>query len=116
MNLAELIRRHQDQTGDSYQDIADKAGLSKAKIGQLALAGRVQNVPRTDTLEKLARALKVPMHVVQDAAFVTAGVVRDTPTTDPLVALIAARLPDLDPADLPVVDAVVVALIQRRHG
>jgi uncharacterized protein YdbL (DUF1318 family) len=41
ITLADLIRQHRDRTDDSYSTIAQKAGLSKAKIGQLATSRQV---------------------------------------------------------------------------
>lgn len=71
--LADLIRSHQDSTGDSYSDIAKRAGLSKAKIGQLAITTQ-PHMPRVDTVEKLAKGLQLPLHIVQRAAMASAGI------------------------------------------
>lgn len=114
VNLAELIRQHQDTTGESYADIGKKAGLSKAKIGQLAKSDS-PHMPRATTLEKLARGLHMPMHVIQQAAMVTAGIDPDPGDPDNRVTLLAARLRDLSPDDFERVELFVLALAGRRE-
>lgn len=92
MTLANLIKAHQESTGDSYGDIAKRAGLSKAKVGQLAIATQ-PHMPRVDTIQKLANGLTLPLHIVQRAAMASAGITpadeQDVTDADLLVAKIS---------------------------
>lgn len=73
--LADLIREHRDATGESYQTIADRAGLSKAGIAAFATASRT--LARPATIAKLAAGLRLPPSVVKAAAYRSAGVEPD---------------------------------------
>ncbi|GAA4680086.1 hypothetical protein [Nocardioides nanhaiensis] len=113
LSLAALIRREQDNSGASYMDIAKRSGLSKAKIGQLADASSRYQV-RSETVQKLAAGLRLPLHVVQRAAMVTAGISDDTGGRDARIDLIASQLAELDDALLDVVAAMVDAAVRVR--
>ena len=59
MNIGETIRNYRLQKGMSQGDIEKRTGLLRCYIS------RVENghtVPSVDTLEKLARALEIPMY------------------------------------------------------
>lgn len=71
-SLADLIREHQAQTGDSYGDIARRTGLSKAKVGQLVQPG-AEYLVRHETVTKLATGLRLPLITVERAAIVSSG-------------------------------------------
>lgn len=112
-SLAELIRQRQDATGESYATIARRAGLSKAKIGQLA-DPTVPHMPRAATLEKLAAGLQLPPDIVKRAAMVTAGI---TPPDDNVLdrfAPLVERLRQLPENDQETVDVIVSALLNRH--
>jgi hypothetical protein len=126
--LADLIRAHQDATGDSYGDIARKTagqrddegnpqpGLSKAKIGQLA---RPENnyLVRQETIKKLAHGLGLPVATVQRASLGTAGFNDPDAQRTDRVRRIAERLGELDSRQLDLVAGLieVVAKDQPRR-
>ena len=113
VNLAALIRQHQAATGQSYGDIAKASGLSKAKIGQLATVGS-PHMPRAETIEKLARGLRLPLAVVQRAAMSSGGLMPKDQEPDERLALLTARLRALSSDDLERVELFVQALAGRR--
>lgn len=110
ITLAELIRQHQDKTGDSYAVIARRAGLSKAKIGQLANVDQ-PHMPRIDTLEKIATGLQLPLRVVQQAAMATAGITPDDYDTEQRIDLVVSQLRELNPEQLGMAVRLLQALI-----
>lgn len=113
LTLADLIRQHQDATGESYAEIAKRGGLSKAKVGQLAMREQ-HHMPRVDTVEKLARALRLPLKVVQRAAMASAGITPkgdDDPTPGDVLA---ARINMLSKTEREIVAVFVDALCARR--
>ncbi|QGH74525.1 immunity repressor [Arthrobacter phage Kuleana] len=109
ITLAELIRQHQDKTGDSYSVIARRAGLSKAKIGQLASIDQ-PHMPRIDTIEKIAAGLQLPLRVVQQAAMASAGILPESYDTDQAIDLIVAQLRELEPEQLGTAARLIQAL------
>lgn len=112
-NLAALVRREQDNTGASYADIAKRAGLSKAKIGQIAdPTSRYQLRP--DTIEKLAVGLRLPVQVVRRAALVTAGVADHPDPRSARIELIVHQLAQLDDDTLTLIEAMVSAAVRAR--
>ncbi|QGZ16929.1 immunity repressor [Arthrobacter phage LittleTokyo] len=116
ITLAELIRQHQDRTGDSYSTIARRAGLSKAKIGQIAALSGQPHMPRVDTLEKVAKGLQVPLRVVQQAAMASAGVAPDDYADEARIDLIVSQLRELPPADLETVELFIASLYKRQRS
>jgi transcriptional regulator with XRE-family HTH domain len=107
--LADLIRDHQDRTGDSFGDIARRTGLSKAKIGQLARPENTYLV-RQETLHKLARGLSLPLATVERASLGTAGFAdRDVQQAD-RVHRIAERLAEFDDDTLRLIADLVEVL------
>lgn len=111
-SLADLIREHQDVTGDSYGDIARLTGLSKAKVGQLVKPEAVYLV-RHETVTKLATGLRLPRITVERAAIVTAGfgdAVQSNRVRD-----IADRL-ELLPEDMVDLAADFIETLERRAG
>lgn len=115
INLAELIRQHQEKTGESYSVIARRAGLSKAKIGQIATLEQ-PHMPRIDTIEKLATGLKLPLHVVQQAAMSSAGILPESYNVDQRIELITAELRELTEDQLDTAARLIKALRNERHG
>lgn len=114
ITLAQLIRQHQDQTGESYAIIARRSGLSKAKVGQLANTEQA-HMPRVDTIEKLSKGLGLPLRNVQQAAMASAGIVPAGYDSEQRVDLLAAALKDLGPDDLETAAAVIQSLRERRR-
>lgn len=118
ITLARLIHNHQDRTGESYSMIAKRAGLSKAKIGQLANTEQT-HMPRIDTLEKVAKGLQLPMRIVQQAALASAGIAPDTYDNEQRIDFLVSILRELSPEDLDTATTLVQALHSRRstkHG
>jgi transcriptional regulator with XRE-family HTH domain len=114
ITLAELIRKHQDRTAESYSQIARRADLSKAKIGQLANSTQA-HMPRQDTLEKLSQGLGLPIRVIQQAAMASAGLMPEDYDTEQKVDLLAAILRELPPEDVETA-AVVIQSLKDRHS
>jgi transcriptional regulator with XRE-family HTH domain len=113
-NLAGLIRREQD-AGKSLNDIAKASGLSKAKIGQIADPDSRYQV-RAETIQKLARGLRLPVSVVQRAALITAGIADpDQVSRGTQVDLIVHTLSGLNDEDLDLVEAMVEAFVRQRE-
>lgn len=113
LTLRDLILSHQDRTGDSYSMLANRAGLSKAKIGQLATS-KQNHMPRAHTLEQLAKGMNLPLKTVQHAAMASAGI---TPPGYPggnRIDLVMESLRDLAPDDLETVAIVIQSLKDRR--
>lgn len=110
-----LIAREQQLTGASYADIAKASGLSKAKIGQMALDTKRYQI-RAETIEKLALGLRLPVAVVQRAALVTAGVAEPSEGRNARVDLIVHQLSKLSDEDLKLTEAVVDVFVKHRRG
>lgn len=112
-NLAALIRREQDATGASYADIAKRAGISKARVGQIA-DPRSKHQIRPDTIEKLAVGLRLPLSVVRRAALVTAGVAEHGDPRTTRIELLVSQLERLSDADLELFEAMVTTALRRQ--
>ena len=115
-NLSDLIRQYQEESGESYREIADRAGLSFQRIAQLAMQTN-QSAVRKDTVSKLAKGLRQPLHVVQTAAAVSAGIA--TPEiTEPEIAETIERMRKLSPANRAIVSDIVRVVYRhqvKRH-
>ena len=74
--LSTLINEYLRTNNLSQTDLVKASGLSRARISQLAL-GQGESVPRASTLEKLAKGLKLPLSVVQEAALMDSGIAFD---------------------------------------
>lgn len=113
ITLAELIRYHQETSGESYATIARRANLSKAKIGQLANTEQI-HMPRAETIEKLAAGLKVSKRVIQQAAMASAGIAPEGYDAEQRVDYLANQLRALNEEDLDFVTVVIDSLKNRR--
>jgi transcriptional regulator with XRE-family HTH domain len=113
ITLADLIRQHQDRTGESYSDIARRAGCSKAKIGQLANIHQ-NHMPRADTLERISTGLGLPLRVIQQAALASAGIMPQEYDAAQRVDFLAGVLRDFSEDDLETCAAIIMALKERR--
>lgn len=113
LSLADLIQRERDATGASYLEIANKCGLSKAKIGQLAITGAKYQVHRR-TIEKLATGLRLPLSVVQHAALVSAGIADPSDGRSTRIELMASQLGLLDDDMLDAIAAMIDAAVRRK--
>lgn len=110
--LAQLITEHRDRTGDTYADIARAAGISRGRISQIALGDT--GMPSAATVRGLATALGLSDRIVRDAAYATAGITSRVSDASTRIELITARLHDLTPGDLEVIDDLVSVLHARR--
>lgn len=57
--IGNKIRIFRKEKGITQEDLAWKAGLNRAYVGYIE---RGERNPSTETISKIARALKVPMH------------------------------------------------------
>ena len=114
LTLADLVRDHQDRTGDSYSMLANRCGLSKAKIGQLATS-KQNHMPRAHTLEQLARGMNLPLKTVQQAAMASAGITPEGFPGGSRLDLIIENLRGLDPDDLETAAVVIQSLKDRSR-
>lgn len=112
LRLSDLIREHQDKTGDSYGDIARKTGLSKAKIGQLALPKNTYLV-RQETLAKLAQGLAIPLATVERASLGTAGFKTPDIQQSDRIRGIVDKLEELPASSLELVAELVDVIAKR---
>jgi len=110
--LADLLREHQAETGDSYNDMARKTGLSKAKIGQL-VATTAPHAPRLETLEKVATGLRLPLSAVKAAAMATAGISEPSEDNEAETTVMVSRYKQLPPPDQTTVRDLVNSLYRR---
>lgn len=113
ITLADLIRDHKDRTGESYNDIARRAELSKAKIGQVATT-TLHHMPRWDTIERLAKGLSLPVRVVKQAALASAGITPEEYNHEQRVDILASLLREFSQDDLETCAAVIHAIKERR--
>ena len=114
LTLRDLIIQHQDRTGDSYSMLANRCGLSKAKIGQLATS-KQNHMPRAHTLEQLARGMNLPLKTVQQAAMASAGITPEGFPGGSRLDLIIENLRGLDPDDLETAAVVIQSLKDRSR-
>jgi transcriptional regulator with XRE-family HTH domain len=113
ITLSDLIRQHQERTGESYSDIARRAELSKAKIGQLATT-KQNHMPRADTIERIAKGIGLPVRVIQQAALASAGIMPQEYSVEQRVDFLAGILRGFSQDDLETCAAVITALKERR--
>ncbi|MCR2051772.1 helix-turn-helix domain-containing protein [Actinomyces bowdenii] len=115
--LGDLIR----SSAHTYREIADAAGLSVARIGQIALNRHLTQMPPDTTLQALASALDLPLEDIVSAAEesirtppVEPGAMpvrgRTTSTGPQRAARLARRISRLSDRDRAVVEAVLGAL------
>lgn len=113
LTLSDIIRQHQDRTGDSYSMVAQRAGLSKAKIGQLANHTQ-KNMPRAFTLEALAKGLNLPLKMIQQAALASAGITPEGTGGEQRIDALVAMLKELSPEDLETAGIIISGLKTSR--
>jgi len=107
--LARLISTVRETTGESYAVIADRAGMPRSTVHKLATT-ELTGLPKAETLEKLARGLRVAVELVTRAAQASTGynVYAET-TPDAETDLLISNVSRLDPDQR----AAVAALVQR---
>lgn len=114
--LRDLVLEHIDRTGDSYSQIAQKTGLSKPLIGIIATNAEPRAY-RSDSVEKLAQGLRLPVDVVSRAAAASAGMAVEELTTRSGrddARIVSELLDDLSDEELATLRIMVQALAERR--
>lgn len=114
--LRDLVQEHIDRTGDSYQAIAKKTGLSKPLVGILATTTEPRAY-RAETVDKIATGLRLPRDVVARAASASAGMSVDEPDTRSSredARVITELLDDLDDTELAMLRVMIRALSESR--
>ncbi len=113
LTVGELVKRHQDATGDSYADIARKTGLSKALVGVLA-NDMTKGVPRASTLTALHEGLGIALETLQAAAFASAGMASGGGgSTSQRVAALVPVLEQLADRDLAVIEGMALMMAKN---
>lgn len=115
--LADIIRAHQDRTRDSYRDISVKTGLAKSTIAAMANPASPYII-RADTIEKLARGLRVPLETVKRAAFGSAGYAREPgeeSSRDEVMKRIIARISTMDEKSLDLIESLVKSVDEHQN-
>lgn len=113
--LSRLIHRRKDELELSWYDIADRGGFSSHTI-VYALAKKKEHrqVPRAETLIRVAKALDLPLDVVKVAAAEAAGFelteVSTTLETAEDVRIIAGVMADLSPRDRSRLRRIAIAM------
>lgn len=121
--LARLIRRRKEELELSWPELAKRGGFkSHTIIFSLATKTEHRQVPRAETLARLAKAIDVPLDMVKAAAAEAAGfTVQDIPTTLGAatdVRIVAAILGDLDEGDREMLTNIAESFydqVQRRR-
>ena len=94
----------------SYAQIASASGLSKARIGQMAIGAHLRQMPSPASITGLARALDLPVEQVEEAAAASL----QTPSARPGVSGgLVRRISALPARDRAVIEAVLRALEER---
>ena len=79
--------------------VAAKAGMNRQTLYDLMSVDRAPAMPRRDTLEKIGRALDLPIGMLVQTAAEVAGLrVYDEPVTDPDTKVVIATMEKLSPA------------------
>lgn len=91
--LAKLIHTRKAELGDSWTELGKRGGFSSHSI-LYAIATKETHLspPRQETLERIAKAIKVPLDVVKMAAAESAGFRFDELTTTLEDAMITRQL------------------------
>ena len=109
-DLAELIERRRQEHGESYGDIAKRAGISKPYVYKLATQP-VTAIPRPRTIAALARGLGTTERVIRQAALVSTHMqTANVEVPDPRLEGIVASLDELSDRDLRVVEQMIETL------
>lgn len=110
LTLADLIERRREEHGESYGQIAKRAGISKPYIYKLATQP-VTAIPRPATIAALARGLRTTERAIRLAALVSTNMnLVAVENADPRVESIVASLEELDSRDLRVIEQMIATL------
>lgn len=102
--LSRLIHKRKAELDLTWDDIAERGGFSSHTIVYaLATKKEHKQTPRIETLERLAKALAVPLDVVKAAAVQAAGFeLQEVPTTlaaSTDLRIVAAAMGQMSDAD-----------------
>ena len=101
--LQRLIRSRMAELGMSFRDIEARGGPPYGTVSALANKSTHRQVPRRATLEKLAKALDLPLDLVRAKAAESAGYrLEEIPTTLDAaenVRIVAAAMQKMSAAD-----------------
>lgn len=114
--LARLIKRRKEELDLTWQELADRGGFtSHTVVYALANKSIHKSPPRAETLDRLAKALSVPVDVVRAAAMEAAGYrVEEISTT--LEASEDVRIIAAVAGDLPAEDRAVLRGIAEQFA
>jgi transcriptional regulator with XRE-family HTH domain len=80
--LQQLIADHLERTGETYADIARRAGCPRQTVSAIMHKETFTSVPHQVTLDRLAKGLQVSRRTVRDAAARSIGLGWGGYTTD----------------------------------
>lgn len=113
--MAELVSAHCRRTGESMAEVAARGGMSRQTLSGLVNRTGPKALPRTATLEALARGLELPFETVRHVAAETAYGEPDEAPDRKLLRTLVAQASALTDAELEAVLAVVRALKRLGH-
>lgn len=111
--LGELIKDTAAEKGWSIRELARRADLPPATVQKIVTEKGI--VSRVETLQKIARALGLPVSALLEAAASDAGYTR-TPVANGQVDVIVASLHELPPHRLNEVQALVEAMLATERA
>lgn len=102
--LARLILQRKAELDLTWDEIAERGGFSSHTIVySLANKETLKQPPRLETLERIAKALSVPLDVVKVAAVEASGLAPQEVTTSlrhvDVLRIVAASLPNMSERD-----------------
>lgn len=119
--LSRLIHKRKAELDLTWDDIAERGGFSSHTI-VYALASKKEHrqTPRIETLERLAKALAVPLDVVKAAAVQAAGFeLQEVPTTlaaSTDLRIVAAAMGQMSDADRAKLVRLAEAFAEESNG
>jgi transcriptional regulator with XRE-family HTH domain len=115
--LQRLIRDRLAETGWSYPEAAARGGLPKSTLHHLANGTPAVRAPSAATLDAVARALDLPLRMVQEAAAEAAGLRQFTPKgLDGTTRELIAAVPELSDEDREHLLALVRSMLATNRS
>lgn len=115
MNLRDVLQQHRERTGDSYRKMAEKCGLSHAKVGQL-MADPMKHRPHPETLNAVAAGLDIPPATLRRAVRASLGEAGGGSRRDQTLEMIDHHLTHLSDDTLVMAEAVLSAMVKVEQG
>lgn len=114
--LAKLIRDRCDDRGWSFRDVYRNGGPSPRTVAHLADARiEFRQTPRPETLQKLARGLKLPLVAVQRAAAESIGYQLVDISPNDAVRTVVAVMSEMTPAQQKTISDMVLRVAEEFH-